>query len=84
MIKYLRLLPEILLELKALNSLLRDIHKRQIEIREEVESAVSAISAIQSCLDIGIEPHLENISNNSDRSLAGPPRSIPYGGPPVE
>jgi len=54
MMKYLRLLPEILRELKALNSTLINIHQRQIEIKEEVQSVVSEIGAIQAGLDISI------------------------------
>jgi hypothetical protein len=84
MLKSLRLLPEILYELKSLNSILNNIRLRQIEIRDEVQSVVSEIGAIQACLDITIVPCLENISNNSDRTVVGPSRPIPQEGPPIK
>ena len=82
MLKSLRLIPEILRELKSLNSTLIDIHQRQVEIKEEVRSVVSAIGAIQASLDITIEPALENISNNSDRAVLAPSRQTHYDAPP--
>ena len=59
--RFLKLIPQILYELKALNSTLADIHRRQIEIREEVENVVSGINALQSSLDIEIGPRLSEL-----------------------
>jgi hypothetical protein len=75
MMRFLTIIPEILYELKALNSTLADIRRFQIQIREEIEQVVSGINGLQASLDIDIGPSLQNISTNSDR--------IPYEGPPA-
>jgi len=75
MMRFLTIIPEILYELKALNSTLADIRRFQIQIREEIEQVGSGISGLQASLDIEIGPRLQHISNNSDL--------IPYEGGPT-
>jgi hypothetical protein len=82
MLKSLRLIPEILQELKSLNSTLIDIHRRQTEIKEEMQLGFSEVNEIRACLDITVAGLLENISNNSDRASLEPSRPIHYEGPP--
>jgi hypothetical protein len=61
MFKSIRLLAEILRELKGLNATLNSVRSLQIEIRDELQDFNAGMNEIHAILKISIEPTLDAI-----------------------